>query len=101
MDQLQYLGHCPVCNTQYEKSHSSVIAENGATATVYVECGNCETSVVVIIMGETRGLVSIAGMLTDLTREDLDRLQNKSPLTLDDALEMHMHLEKLPKRGAR
>jgi len=93
LNKLQFIGRCPVCNTKYNESNSSLIDRAETTITVYVECVTCSSSVVVVIMSGTHGLVTVAGMLTDLKRDDIDVAWKKSAITLDNALEMHTHLK--------
>lgn len=61
--------------------------------TLYVECTKCKSSVVLGVMKHIPGLVTTVGMLTDMKREDIDRFRNLPPLTSDDVLEVHRHLE--------
>ena len=93
MSKLQFIGRCPICNTKYNESNSSLIDRVETTITVYVECVTCASSVVVVIMSGTHGLVTVMGMLTDLKRDDIESMWKKSAITLDNALEMHVHLK--------
>ena len=86
-----------MCNVKYDESNSSLIERNNNTLTVYVECVKCSSSVIVAIVGGNRGLITVAGMLTDLERDDIDIMWNKKAITLDDALELHTHLKSVSK----
>ncbi len=62
------------------------------------ECGKCKSSVILFVTGKVRGIVTTVGMLTDLTHEDLALLKLRAPLTADDVLEVHRHLERISKK---
>ena len=101
LNEVQFLGQCPICNSKYGQGESSVIDKTDDAFSVYAECPQCKSSVIVVVMGGLRGMVTTIGMLTDLEREDVDRIKDAPALTLDDALELHMSLEKKSKKTKR
>ena len=91
---MKFLGNCPICNTKFKSQKASLIEEMGNTEMVYAECQKCASSVILGISKNAPGLVTTVGMLTDMNREDIDRIRDFPPLTSDDVLEVHKYLEK-------
>ncbi|MBI1888418.1 MAG: hypothetical protein HYS15_00570 [Candidatus Spechtbacteria bacterium] len=89
----RFLGNCPVCDKKFTTSSTSLLEERGEMRTLYVECAKCDTSVVLGVMRNAPGIVTTVGMLTDMRREDIDRMKDFPPLTFDDVLEVHRYLE--------
>jgi len=89
-----FLGNCPICNTKFKAQEASIIEEVDSMQVVYAECSKCRSSVVLGISKNAPGLVTTVGMLTDMNREDIDKIRDLPPLTSDDVLEMHKYLEK-------
>ena len=91
---MKFLGNCPICNTKFRPHKASSIDKMGNTEIVYAECPKCASSVILGISKNAPGLVTTVGMLTDMNREDIDRIRDLPPLTADDVLEVHKYLEK-------
>ena len=89
----KFLGNCPVCSAKFSSSKSSQIGEFEGVRTLYVECKKCSSSVVLGIVKNMPGVITTVGMLTDMKREDIERLDHMRPITADDVLEMHKYLE--------
>lgn len=89
----KFLGSCPICNKRFASSDASPLEGEEDMRILYVECKSCASSVVLGVVKNIPGLVTTVGMLTDMKREDIDRMRSLSPLTADDVLEMHAYLE--------
>lgn len=89
----KFLGNCPICKKKFNSEKTSLLEEDVGIQTLYVECAECDSSVVLGIMKSIPGIVTTVGMLTDMRREDIERLGNMQPITADDVLEMHRYLE--------
>ena len=89
----KFLGNCPICDSKFSHSHTSQIDKDENMQTLYVECGKCGSSVVLGIIKNIPGVVTTVGMLTDMKREDIDRMKKLSPITYDDVIEVHKYLE--------
>ena len=89
----KFLGNCPICNKKFSSSDASCIEGEEDMRVLYVECKKCASSVVLGVVKNVPGLVTTVGMLTDMNKEDIERMRNLSPLTADDVLEMHAYLE--------
>lgn len=92
---IQFLGNCPICNTRFNSQRAVILSKKEGLMTVYIDCENCKSSVMVAVFAPAKGIVTIVGMLTDISRDDLSTLnRKKDPLTYDDVLETHSYLEK-------
>lgn len=89
----RYLGNCPICSKKFRVASVFVLEKEGGMETLYVECVKCATSVILGIMKNAPGIVTTIGMLTDMRREDIERMKDFPPLTSDDVLEVHKYLE--------
>jgi len=89
----KFLGNCPICSNKFNGSYASQIEKVDSVQTIYVECKKCGSSVVLGVVKNMPGLVTTIGMLTDMKQEDIKRIRNLPPITPDDVLEIHKHLE--------
>ncbi len=97
MKEIKFLGNCPICNKKYDSRNASVLEKNQEFMSFYIDCGNCSSSVIVAVFFPLSGLVTTVGMLTDLSREDLKKLRTFDPISADEVLEMHVHMESMGK----
>lgn len=91
--ELQFLGHCPVCSRKYAAQEAEVLRRSETMLVVHVECTDCGSTVLAAIVTGVMGIVTTIGMLTDLSRQDIDRFWNARVLTSDDVLKAHTYLE--------
>ena len=89
----KFLGNCPICNKKFSASRASEIDKIDAVYTLYVECQKCGSSVVLGVMKDMPGVVTTIGMLTDMKREDVDRIGSLPPITHDDVLKIHKYFK--------
>jgi len=89
----RFLGRCPICDRKFSSRRALLLDKYEGMQTVYIECRKCGSSVVLGVARNIPGIVTTIGMLTDMTREDIERISNMKPITADDVLEMHKCLE--------
>lgn len=92
-DALKIINRCPVCEAVYNADDARLFAEDGEASLVHITCGKCRSHFMALLMVMKQGLSSV-GLLTDLTFDDLKRLQKAGPITLDEAIEAHEILER-------
>lgn len=87
-EELRIIAVCPICQTKYHPLASRVVAQRGEHHLLHLECRRCGSAVVAFVTASETGNDSI-GMLTDLTSEELLGVVGQSPVTSDDALDLH------------
>lgn len=60
---------------------------------VHAECRQCKSSTVLMVLSGLMGMVTTIGMLTDMSRDDIERFWNAGEITSDDVLYVHRALE--------
>lgn len=63
---------------------------------IYIECARCKSSIVAVVAMSGMGVISL-GMVTDMTREDVERFRSAPSMNSNELLEMIQLL----KRGDR
>lgn len=124
-DLLHYLGNCPLCNRRLRAERATVIERAHGLVMASVDCQNCWASLVLTIissrhfplpearktlaslgrtfvdtleLSEENDVVTLLGMVTDLTASDAKKLSREPRLTFDDVLELHEYFAKQVKR---
>jgi len=65
-----------------------VLEEKDGAHLIHVECNNCHSSIVAVII--TGGIgVSSVGLITDLTSSDVMRFKESPPINEDEVLEAY------------
>lgn len=94
-----FWGHCSLCgNVIPDKSIFPLLTskeEEGGT--FYGECGLCKSSHVMTVFRNSAGVITVLSMITDLTKGDLSRLHELSPISSDEILEVHEWFKKRAK----
>lgn len=85
---LRVLTACPFCNTSYSIRAARVLAQKDDGHVVHIECRNCGGSIVALILAGGIGVQSV-GVVTDLTREEVEKYSRQSAVKGDDVLAMH------------
>lgn len=85
LDNLRLISYCPLCNSHYNPSEAKVLEQKDGAHLIHVECGNCRSSIVAVVI--TGGIgVSSVGLITDLTSQDVLRFKNSETLNEDDVI---------------
>ena len=87
------LGRCPVCRAQFERRHTAMIERRGEHALFHVDCGRCQSSVLMMVVAGPFGLITTIGMITDIARPDIKRLNLVERVGADDVLALHEFIE--------
>lgn len=89
---LKTILYCPNCNSHYNPLDTRVLEEKDNTHLIHLECTECGSSVVALVMTGGLGVTSI-GLITDLTPGDVLKFKNSELVSLDDVIEMHSILK--------
>lgn len=89
---LKLISACPICGNRYKPTQAKVIEQKGDAHLVHIECQNCQSGVVALIVRGGIGISSI-GLITDLTADDVSRFKESEPLSEEDCLAIHEFLE--------
>ncbi|MBI5405237.1 MAG: hypothetical protein HY976_03345 [Candidatus Kerfeldbacteria bacterium] len=85
---LRVLTACPFCNTSYSIRAAQVLAQKDDGHVVHIECRACGGSIVALILAGGVGVQSV-GVVTDLTRDEVETYSRHQPVTQDDVINMH------------
>lgn len=91
---LRFLGNCPVCSRKYRLRDTKIIRQEGDSVVVHADCSECLSSAMFTIVSSSMGLITTVGMMTDLTKQDVESLDHASTVSADDVLRLHNYLEK-------
>jgi hypothetical protein len=92
MPNLQIMTKCPMCNASYQKDDIKIINKNDGTISIYMNCGHCKSSVVMLLMAGPTGVTSIS-IPTDITEDDFEKIRSSDSIGYDDVLEMYKFLK--------
>jgi hypothetical protein len=92
-DANHIVSRCPLCNAVYRMEDAQVIETSDDSSMVYVECGRCKSSIVAVVAMSGMGMVSL-GMVTDMTREDVERFHTSPSMSSNELLEMIQLLQR-------
>lgn len=91
--EAKYLGSCSVCEISFQPRSANLISRKDEVTQIYAQCSNCKSSVIIFVLKSAMGFVTTVGMLTDMTKRDLEKFSKTNPITADDILELHKSLE--------
>lgn len=84
---LKFINPCPVCKAQFNMEKIAVLRNNGQTSLLHIDCGSCESSLIITLIKSNVGIVTNIGILTDLEKNDFRRLNDLPAITVDEVLE--------------
>ncbi len=84
---------CPLCDTEFNPLLAVVVGQYRQGQVSHVECRNCRTAIIAVMV-QSSGGVSSFGFITDASAEDYARAQKMEPISADDVIDMHVHLQK-------
>ncbi|MFA4845947.1 MAG: hypothetical protein WC654_05300 [Patescibacteria group bacterium] len=85
---LKLVSFCPVCQTRYNPMEARVLAGEGETQLLHVQCHKCQNSILALVHVNQAGASSV-GLMTDLGYEDVVRLGSSRIVSIDDVIETH------------
>src|SRR3989344_5027983 len=83
---LKFIGHCPVCKSNFNPKNIKTLKNREATLLLHVDCRECESSLLVTLIKSNTGVITNVGVLTDLRKDDFLRLKDLPIITIDDVL---------------
>ena len=86
-DTNQLISRCPLCNAGYRMEDAQIIEASDESSSVYVECPRCKSSIMAVVAMSGMGMISL-GMVTDMTREDIDKFRLSPSVSGNELLEM-------------
>lgn len=89
----QFVSRCPLCNAGYRMEDASTVESSEDASMIYVECARCKSNIVAVVAMSGMGIISF-GMVTDMTREDLERFRNSASMGSNELLEMIQLLQR-------
>jgi transcription elongation factor Elf1 len=89
---LRVLTACPFCNTSYSIRAARVLAQKDDGHVIHIECRSCGGSIVALILAGSIGVQSV-GVVTDLTRHEVEKFSRDLPVTQDDVLDLYRLLQ--------
>ena len=87
-DQLQIISNCPVCNSKNFPGQIRVLSEQESGHLLHIKCRKCQSNVLVLVTFGPQGVAS-AGVLTDLTGDEVVKFSQGHEITTDEILELH------------
>jgi len=88
-----FLGVCPICRKKLKISNSNIVDRDNNANLYYVECKNCDSSVMLAVFPMKDGIVTTMGILTDISHEDLNLIKNSEPVTTDNVLALYDYIK--------
>ena len=81
---------CGVCGRRYEVDNIRILGHRRYLWYLKAVCSGCQTQALMAAVVQENKLPEV---ITDLTKEELDRFRDMEPVTADDMLDMHNFLE--------
>lgn len=91
-DGMRVVVSCPLCNAKYEPEEASLIWESQTGYLFHVDCRRCGSSILAAVVTGKMGINSI-GLVTDLTRQDVQKLREAKAVSADDLIATHQFLK--------
>lgn len=89
----QFVSRCPLCNAGYRMEDAFTLESSEDASMIYIECARCKSSIVAVVAMSGVGIISF-GMVTDMTRDDVERFRSASSMSSNELLEMIQLLQK-------
>jgi len=81
---------CGVCGQHYEVDNIDVLGHEESLCFLKALCSSCRTQcLVAVVIKEGK----VPGVITELTKAELDKFRNMGRLTADEVLDMHNFLK--------
>lgn len=88
---LKFVSPCPICKAQFDERNIAVLRNEGPTSLLHVDCGSCESSLIITLIKNNSGIITNVGVMTDLKKDDFKRLNGLPAITVDEVLEFQKH----------
>jgi len=90
---------CPRCGSSATQNNMKIVDENHRTTErnlffkIHTQCPQCEMAILTSMWIKEQGIIG-ASHITDLTVTDVLKINKKKPISADDVIEIHKHLQK-------
>ncbi|EKE13727.1 MAG: hypothetical protein ACD_12C00851G0001 [uncultured bacterium] len=84
---------CPSCQKEYDLKILDILGESEGKALLYLRCPHCKSACVITASLNLFGL-SLIGVQTDLTKDEVIQFKDEKEVNEDDVLEIHERLDK-------
>ena len=85
---LKMISKCPVCGCKYDTKTAKLFLKKSTAQLVHITCNKCEGYFVAMVMTFGHG-ISTVGMVTDLSFDDMKRMNHEQALEIDDVIVGH------------
>jgi hypothetical protein len=92
-EQSDMIGDCPICEKNFRPEDVTTIKEQEEITLLHASCSQCQSAVVIGVVGSDLGVATSIGMLTDLSKEDIKRFTSTDKVSADDVLDFHKFLK--------
>lgn len=89
----QFVSRCPLCNAGYRMEDAHMLESTEEASMIHIECARCKSSIVAVVAMSGVGIVSL-GMVTDMTKEDIERFRQAPSINSNELLEMIQLLQR-------
>ena len=90
----QVLGKCPVCKAFLYSKQSALVERRRQGALFHVDCDRCKSSVLLMVVQGPMHFLTTVGMLTDISKPDVERMSRQERINADDVLTLYSHFKK-------
>lgn len=97
MKWLGFVLKCPICGNRYKLEQTRVISSEQsevfgeARILIHSDCVKCKSSVMFNIEIQGPEIFSV-GMVTDLTKQDTAKFQDRQPIGVNEVISLHKEL---------
>lgn len=84
---------CPVCGTQRKRLSFEPVNNSKTRTAIYVTCDECKTAIVFFVSQNEVGMMTV-GMLTDLSRVEVEKFFRSKPISEDEVIDVYENLNK-------
>ncbi|MFA4936670.1 MAG: hypothetical protein WC575_00030 [Patescibacteria group bacterium] len=85
------ISYCPLCEKSYNPLKARILDEKDGAHLVHLQCGECGSSIVALILTSTLGITSV-GLVTDLTSEDVMKFKDYNQINSNEVINFHQLL---------
>jgi len=85
---------CPVCNEKYPKNAMLLIESGSERETMHFTCEKCKISSLFFISENNIGMMGV-GVLTDMSKNEVENFFQKEAISADGVLEVHKFLKNI------
>lgn len=85
---LKLVSFCPICDSRYTLTEARILGTQGETRLMHVQCRKCRNAILSLVLVNNLGASSV-GLLTDLSYDDVVRVNAAEMITVDDVMAVH------------